>query len=180
MCLLWEVMLLCQPYLEVGHAYTGSNRRRNGMPFPMTIVPAADGYLGVNVLTQTQWELLCNYMGRPELIDEEGLSDARHRGAHARELTDLVAGWAADKERTSVFTEGQSWRIPFGYVPYLDEVRSMPQHQERAFFAAVDQQGTVIEYPTLPFIVDSHRCAVRPAPGLGEGEVPPAPAAPAG
>ena len=37
----------------------------------MTIVPAADGYLGVNVLTQTQWELLCTYMGRPELIDDE-------------------------------------------------------------------------------------------------------------
>ena len=68
-----EVMLLCQPYLEVGYDYTGTSRKRNGMPFPMTIVPAADGYLGVNVLTQTQWELLCTYMGRPELIDDEGL-----------------------------------------------------------------------------------------------------------
>jgi crotonobetainyl-CoA:carnitine CoA-transferase CaiB-like acyl-CoA transferase len=174
-----EVMLLCQPYLEVGHAYTGSSRRRSGMPFPMTIVRAADGYLGVNVLTQTQWELLCNYMGRPELIDEDRLSDARRRGAHARELTDLVAGWAADKERTSVFSDGQSWRIPFGYVPYLDEVRPMAQHRARAFLAPVDQQGTVIEYPTLPFMVDSRRCAVRPAPGLGEGPVPPVPPVPA-
>ena len=40
------------------------------MPFPMTIVPAADGYLGVNVLTQTQWELLCAYTGRVELLDD--------------------------------------------------------------------------------------------------------------
>ena len=103
------------------------------------------------------------------------LSDPRHRGAHARELTDLVAGWAADKERTSVFPEGQSWRIPLGYVPHLDEVRAMAQHQARAFFAPVDQHGTVIEYPTLPFMVDSHRCAVRPAPALGDGELNPVP-----
>lgn len=165
-----EIMLLCQPYLDVGYAYTGSNRRRNGMPFPMTIVRAADGYLGVNVLTQTQWELLCSYMGRPELVDDESLGDARRRGAHARELTDLVAGWAADKERASVFSDGQSWRIPLGYVPYLDEVRQMAQHRGRAFFAPVDQHGTVIQYPTLPFIVDSHRDPVGPAPAVGEGD----------
>jgi crotonobetainyl-CoA:carnitine CoA-transferase CaiB-like acyl-CoA transferase len=165
-----EVMLLCQPYLEVGYAYTGASRRRNGMPFPMTIVPAADGYLGVNVLTQTQWELLCTYMGQPELIDDDRLSDARHRGAHARELTELVAGWAADKERAPVFSEGQSWRIPLGYVPYLHEVRGMAQHQAREFFVPVVQDGRVIEYPTLPFIVDSCRTPVRPAPALGAGE----------
>ncbi len=163
-----EVMLLCQPYLEVGYAYTGSTRKRNGMPFPMTIVPAADGYLGVNVLTQTQWELLCTYMGRPELIDDERLSDPRHRGAHARELTDLVAGWAADKERASVFSDAQSWRIPLGYVPYLGEVRGMAQHQAREFFAPVVQDGTVIEYPALPFMVDSQRCGIGPAPALGD------------
>ncbi len=168
-----EVMLLCQPYLEVGYAYTGASRKRNGMPFPMTIVRAAEGYLGVNVLTQTQWELLCAYMGRPELIDGEELYDPRHRARHARELTDLVAGWAADKERTSVFLEGQSWRIPFGYVPYLDEVRRMAQHKARAFFAPVDQAGTAIHHPTLPFIVDGHRCAVAPAPRLGDGVVHP-------
>ncbi len=164
-----EVMLLCQPYLEVGYAYTGSTRKRNGMPFPMTIVPAADGYLGINVLTQTQWELLCTYMGRPELIDDERLSDPRHRGAHARELTDLVAGWAADKERASTFSDGQSWRIPLGYVPYLGEVRAMAQHRAREFFTPVVQDGVLIEYPTLPFMVDSCRCAVRPAPALGGG-----------
>jgi crotonobetainyl-CoA:carnitine CoA-transferase CaiB-like acyl-CoA transferase len=170
-----EVMLLCQPYLEVGYAYTGASRKRNGMPFPMTIVPAADGYLGVNVLTQTQWELLCTYMGRPDLISDERLADPRRRGRHAQELTDLVAGWAADKERTSVFLEGQSWRIPLGYVPHVDEVRHMAQHRARAFFQPVDQDGTIIEYPGLPFILDSTRCAVAAAPALGDGALHPMP-----
>jgi crotonobetainyl-CoA:carnitine CoA-transferase CaiB-like acyl-CoA transferase len=166
-----EVMLLCQPYLEVGYAYTGTSRTRNGMPFPMTIVRAADGYLGVNVLTQTQWELLCAYMGRPELIQDARLGDPRGRARHAHELTDLVAGWAADKERTPVFLEGQSWRIPLGYVPHLNEIRRMAPHQSRAFLAPVDQNGTVVDYPGLPFTVDSHRCAVAAAPTLADGPI---------
>jgi crotonobetainyl-CoA:carnitine CoA-transferase CaiB-like acyl-CoA transferase len=168
-----EVMLLCQPYLEVGYAYTGTSRTRHGMPFPMTIVRAADGYLGVNVLTQTQWELLCAYMGRPQLIHDERLGDPRRRAGHAPELTDLVAEWAADKPRTPVFLEGQSWRIPLGYVPHLDEIRHIPQHEARSFFAPVDQNGTTVEYPGLPFLVDSHRCAVAAAPALGAGPIDP-------
>ena len=89
-----EALLLCEPYFELGHAYTGVERTRNGMPFPMTIVPATDGYLGVNVLTQTQWELLCAFSGRVDLLEDPRFETPADRAPHARELTETFAEWA--------------------------------------------------------------------------------------
>ncbi|MFV0306737.1 MAG: CoA transferase [Desertimonas sp.] len=162
-----EALLLCQPYAELGYGYLGVERTRNGMPFPMTIVPAADGNLGINVLTQTQWELLCAFTGHVELLDDERLADPAGRQAHAAELTAVFSEWAADRDRVEVFNDAQEWRIPFGYVPHLDEVRHVAQHKARDFFASVDHGDVTVDHPTLPFLVDGHRGGVGPAPALG-------------
>lgn len=164
-----EALLLCQPYFELGVAYTGIERRRNGMPFPMTVVPAADGYLGVNVLTQQQWELLCAFSGRVDLLEDPRLATPVDRLPHAAELTDTFAAWAADKPKAATFVEGQGWRIPFGYVPHVGEVTGMEQHVARRFFTTVSgPDGTPIQVPTVPFLVDGERRDAAPAPGIGQ------------
>jgi crotonobetainyl-CoA:carnitine CoA-transferase CaiB-like acyl-CoA transferase len=164
-----EALLLAQPYFELGVAYTGVERSRNGMPFPMTIVPAADGYLGVNVLTQTQWELLCAYTGRVDLLDDPRFATPADRAPHAAELTTLFAEWAADKPKAETFVDAQEWRIPFGYVPHIDEVTSMAQHLGRSFFTTVaGPGGTTLDVPTVPFLVDGGRHPGVAAPGVGE------------
>ena len=173
-----EALLLCQPYFDLGLSYTGVERDRNGMPFPMTIVPAADGYLGVNVLTQTQWELLCAYTGRVDLLDDPALATPADRAPHAQRLTATFAEWAADKERVPVFLEGQEWRIPLGYVPHVDEVRDMAQHDARSFFGPVEDpaSATMLHVPALPFLVDGARRPPSAPPGLGDAGTSPLPA----
>ena len=69
--------LLCQPYFDLGLSYTGIERDRNGMPFPMTIVPAADGYLGVNVLTRRSGSCCPRSPAHVDLLDDPELADAR-------------------------------------------------------------------------------------------------------
>ncbi len=170
-----ESLLLCQPYLDLAFAYAGVERTRNGMPFPMTIVPAADGYLGVNVLTQTQWELLCAYTGHGELLDDPRFASPAERAPHAAELTTLFTAWAADKRRAEVFVEGQGWRVPLGYVPHIDEISAMDQHVARSFFTSVtDPAIGALELPTVPFLVDGARRAATPAPALGAEVAAPA------
>ena len=175
-----QALLLCQPYFDLGLSYTGVERDRNGMPFPMTIVPAADGYLGVNVLTQTQWELLCAYTGRVDLLDDPELATPADRAPHAQRLTAAFAEWAADKERVPVFLEGQEWRIPLGFVPHLDEVRHMAQHDARSFFQPVvdPASGTSVGLPGLPFLVDGRRRAPSAPPSPGDAAPALAPARP--
>lgn len=169
-----EALLLCQPYFDVAHGYSGLERPRNGMPFPMTIVPASDGYLGVNVLTQTQWELLCAYTGHVDLLNDPRLATPPERAPHAAELTEIFARWARDKARVEVFIDGQGWRIPFGYVPHVDEIASIDQHRARSFFTRVDDpQVGVVHHAGLPFLVDGHRDPVSPVPSLGEERPPP-------
>ena len=171
-----EALLLGQPYFELGVAYTGVERSRNGMPFPMTIVPAADGYLGVNVLTQAQWELLCAYTGRVDLLDEPRFATPADRAPHAAELTALFAEWAADKAKAATFVDAQGWRIPFGYVPHIAEVTAMDQHVGREFFTTVPApNGGTVAVPTLPYLVDGARPAGRPAPTIGVEAPRPAP-----
>jgi crotonobetainyl-CoA:carnitine CoA-transferase CaiB-like acyl-CoA transferase len=175
-----EALLLCQPYLDVGFAYTGEDRRRNGAPFPMTIVPAADGYLGINVLTQTQWELLCAFSQRGDLMADPRFADPRRRGPHALELTEVFADWARDKERVETFRQAQQWRIPFGFVPRIAEVGTMDQHVDRSFFVGLQHPGEdTLVYPGVPFLINGRRIPVRRAPAIGEAGTA-APASPTG
>ena len=182
-----EALLLCQPYMDVGFAYTGEERHRNGMPFPMTIVAAADGYLGINVLTQSQWELLCSYVGRTDLLEDPRFCDPASRLSHAAELTELFGEWARDKDRQSTFRDAQAWRIPLGFVPRMDEVPALDQHVARAFFARLEHPAEgPLNVPGVPFLVDGRRPGLSPAPEIGEetdragspGPSRPAPSAP--
>ena len=168
-----EVLALMQPYTMVGYSYTGIERPRNGMPFPMTIVPAADGYLGINVLTQAQWEALCAFTGLLDLLEEERFSTPTLRAEHAWELTERFAEWARDQKKAEVFAAGQEWRVPFGYVPKVNEIRELDQHVAREFFTPVEHPhaGSLV-FPSMPFTIDGQRIGTSRAPLRGEHTAP--------
>ena len=163
-----DVLALFQPYTSLSYSYTGMERARTGMPFPMTIVPAADGYLGINVLTQVQWETLCAFAGMVDLLEDPEYADPLARAAHAQELTDRFAAWAADKTRAEIVEEAQGWRIPLGYVPTPDETRNLKQHEARDFFQTVrSSDGAELMMPGVPFRIHEP-IRVRRAPAVNE------------
>jgi crotonobetainyl-CoA:carnitine CoA-transferase CaiB-like acyl-CoA transferase len=163
-----EVLALCTAYIAVAYSYTGIERPRSGMPFPMTLVPAADGVLGINILTQAQWEALCAFAGLTDLLENPDFSTPLGRAQHAAELTQRFRAWASDKRTAEVFHEGQQWRVPFGYVPALDEVERLAPHVARDFFeTVVHPEAGEAKYPRIPFVIRGTG-PVQPAPLLGE------------
>ena len=164
-----EVLGLCIASAPLAASYTGQFRTRSGMPFPMTIVPTeANGWLGINVLTQVQWESLCAFAGLTDLLEDERFSDPLGRFVHSEEITGRFKEWASTKSAGEVFHDGQKWRIPFGYVPHLGDVTKIPQHVERQFFETVEHLSAgPLDYSRLPFRGVS-AAPVRPAPLLGE------------
>lgn len=164
-----EVLLLCTAYPTLAQSYTGVAATRAGAPFPMTIVPGAeDSWLGINVLTQNQWEALCSFAGLTDLLEEPRFAEPVDRRTHGAEITARFREWADSKDAEKVFTEGQVWRVPFGFVPEIESISSLSQHVERGFFQQVEHPGVgPLNYPRLPMVIET-RSDVAPAPLLGE------------
>ena len=165
-----ENMVNTQAYFLVAQSYTGEARPRNGSPFPFTILPCKDDYIGVNILTQGQWELMCQFMGMPELIEDPRFQDGLSRYFHSAEITAAISPWLMTKNREELFFEGQEWRIPFCLIPGVDEILEFEHHKDRKYFIDVEYPGTEkITQPGTPFkMSNGSRQIKQRAPLLGE------------
>ncbi len=165
-----ESMVIAQAYLLLAQSYRGLTLPRMGSPFPFTILPCKDGYIGVNILTHGQWTLLCQFMGVPELIDNPNYQDGMSRLLFGKEITDVLRPRLMEKTKEELFYEGQSWRIPFCLIPTTEELLAFEQHKEREFFVEVDhpEAGTVRQ-PGAPFKMTATPWQRKsPAPLLGQ------------
>ncbi len=134
---------------------------------PSFILPAAEGYIGVNVLTQAQWELLCQFLGRPDMLEDPRFQP-EERLAHVDEVAREFAPSVVDRHPDELFHEAQVWRVPFSLVPSLSEIPSLPPHVDRGFFTNLEVGGRHIEIPGVPFSSTATAPRVTRPPQLGE------------
>jgi len=165
-----EAMSPVMPYPTVGCSYLGITEYRICNRFPYAIVPCQDGYIGLNVLTESQWELLCAFVGMPELLADPEYAYGITLMEKWQEVQDKLADWLADKKASDVFHEGESWRIPFALIPTTGEIVDFPQHEARGFLVEVDHPATGnVTYPGAPFQMSATPWETkRPAPLLGQ------------
>ncbi|MEE8336961.1 MAG: CoA transferase, partial [Dehalococcoidia bacterium] len=152
------------------YEYSGQIRQRNSTVAsgPSFILPSSDGYIGVNVLTQAQWELLCQYLGRPDMLDDPRFQPGE-RQLHANEVRESFMPLVAERTAEEIFRDGQTWRVPFGLVPDAPGIRSLMPHEEREFFVTLDQPvAGNVDVPGVWFKSSVTDPKVRPAPRLGE------------
>lgn len=154
----------------LGYSYEGRLRQRAGNTFPQIILPAADGFIGINILTQEQWEALCAFLGLPDLAADPRFSTPLGRAEHGREVGERLAAAVARRSCKELFAAGQAWRIPFGLVPALPEVLELPQHRARGYFVAAEEAAwRGGRMPGAPFKMGATPWERRrPAPRLGE------------
>jgi crotonobetainyl-CoA:carnitine CoA-transferase CaiB-like acyl-CoA transferase len=133
-------------------------------------MPCKDGHVGMNLLTRSQWELFCAFVGMPELLENPNYAFGIDLIAHSEEVLSKLAPWFLDRNADDIFHEGQSWRIPVALVPTTSEVMEFAQHKERGFFVEVDHPATGrVTYPGAPFkMSESPQQISRHAPLLGE------------
>ena len=135
------------------YEYNGDIPARNSQfgPGPSYILPTSDGYIGVNVLTPPQWELLCTFLGHPEVLTDPHYAGIKRRD-HAAEIGELFQSALPDRSAEEIFHEDESWRVPFGLVPSMTELVELLPHKERGFIVDLEHPvaGTV-RVPDIPY-----------------------------
>ena len=151
--------------------YTGDSgvRRADIGPSPSFILPTSDGYVGANTLTQAQWEMMCQFFGQPDLVDDPQYADGWSRMANSRDLAGELAELTRGRTAEDVFHDAQAWRIPFGLIPTLSEVMNLLPHRERDFFLEFEHpRAGRVRMPGVPWMFGDDRPLGRRTPLLGE------------
>ena len=150
--------------------YTGNSgsRRADIGPSPSFILPTSDGYVGANVLTQAQWEMLCQFFGKPEFIADPLFADGWSRMENSRDLSTQLAEQTRPRTAEDVFHDAQAWRIPFGLIPTMAEVLNLLPHREREFFFDFEHpRAGRVRMPGIPWMFGDERPVGSRTPLLG-------------
>jgi len=154
------------------YAYTGQVKIREGVrhrPYPSTVLPCRDGYVGVIGHMPIQWETLCAWMEKPELMDDPRFGTSGLRREHADDLDEILTSWLADKTQDELYHVAQELRIPFGKVMNAEQILHHTQLIHRNYFMSIDHPATgEVKYPGAPFRFKDLPYDIQRAPLLGE------------
>jgi len=144
------------------------NLHYTGTP-ALNLYPCKDGYVNLVFVTERDWEMLCVAIGKPEWLDDPGLSNWPGRNARAAEILAAVEGWCQQRSMMQVFHILQTYRLPVSACYTMGEVLSDPQNAERRFFFSVAHPLLgEFKLPRPPFILSATPSRVTRAPLLGE------------
>ena len=135
------------------------------------MLPTAEGYVGLNALTRPQWHMLCEFLGRKDIAE-----DPRYRTVswvnpdeRLEELRTAFTEALAGRSAAELFHEAEKWRVPFGLVPDMAGMFSLPPHRHRGFIIPLEHPvaGTV-EVPGISFLSTATQPRPTRPPLLGE------------
>ncbi|MGD9705128.1 MAG: CaiB/BaiF CoA transferase family protein [Acidimicrobiia bacterium] len=167
----WEAALTCAMGPTANFEFRGDigTRHTDYMTGPSFNLRCKDGYVGVNVLTEAQWQTLCLFIGREDMVADARLDDYFRRLGHIDEIRAAIEAAISDRPAVDVFTEAQAWRLPFGLVLSPAEALELPVHSERRYFVRHDHPvAGDIATPRVPFVMTETNTVPTRAPLLGE------------
>ena len=129
-----------------------------------------DSWIAIAVRSDSEWQILCAIMGRPELASDSRYSTTDGRLKHADDLDSVVQNWTLKRNAFETSELLQKQNIPASPVLKALEVPKHPQHESREFFETVDHPATG-PYPVagVPFRLSETPGRIRmPAPTLGQ------------
>lgn len=170
------VVSLCERMIYQ-HSYTGvvPGGEGNGHPLfaPFGLFEAKDGWVAIAATSDANWAILCAAMGRPEYTVDPRFATAQARGAHNREVQDVVTEWTLTRTKSEVVA-ALAGRVPCGPVNTAADIFADPHVKSRNMLVTVEQPGsrhdvvlagTPIKFTATP--VAAHRRGRR----LGEDTV---------
>ncbi len=153
------------------YTYAGAIRRRqpNHSGDLTRIRTVSDGYILPNVYAGVEWNLVADFLGAPELMDEK-FSTPSARLANGEELGQILDKHFGDQKKFEMFYAAHKLRFTYGVVQSPGEVLDNPQYAARGYFVDLEHPviGTV-RFPGAPFLMGDTPWQVRsPAPTLGQ------------
>lgn len=149
---------LCFSEIEALRGFAGKpTRERLGVnrfraTYPLGIYPCRDGWLGVTVLTPSQWNAFCELLGFDDLAGVERYQQSLERLQDADELDVRIQVRVSRESAADLAKRGQALRVPLTVVPTMDQIFDVDQFVERGAFADVTHPdlGT-LRLPASPF-----------------------------
>ena len=169
---LMEAVLYIQMNITSIYSYYRHITKRIGnmvSPLPGTLLPCKDGYIGAFAITASQWETLCDWMGKPEFKTDPNFLSVVDRGENADLLNAHLISWLVEHDQETLFREGQKRKLPFG-IPVNSEMLLASGHlRERGYFVEVDHPETgSIRYPGAQVRMGDTPYELKRAPLFGE------------
>ena len=117
---------------------------------PLGVYRCKEGWLGVTIVTPTQWRAFCEMVGLDELGRDPAFAVWPERLAHAERLEVLFAERLATRTAEDWFAEALARRLPFAVVPEMETLLATPTHRARGAFQRVKLGSAEFEGPSLP------------------------------
>jgi crotonobetainyl-CoA:carnitine CoA-transferase CaiB-like acyl-CoA transferase len=172
----------CIAYTELQTADSlvrGFAQRRIGInrfwpTYPVGLYRAADGWLGVTLVTPAQWQGFCAMLGLEALGANPAYTTGAERIEHAAELEAQFEPKLRERSVAEWFAEALARRLPIVPVPDMASVLATAQFRERGAIVPIRLDGRVVEGPGSPW----HLTKTPPrrggaVPALGTARVAP-------
>jgi len=167
------VLALCEA-IVYRYSYTGqvSGPTGNGHPAlaPFDLFPTADGSCAIAAPTEKHWALLCEVIGRPDLVDSDLTRTNRERVANAAFVREVVSAWTSTRTSADIVAT-LGGRVPVGPVQTADAVFGDPHVAAREMLVEVPQPdgSRSVVLPGSPIKLTATPAGVyRRPPRLGE------------
>lgn len=135
------VLALCEA-IVYRYSYTGQVTvpTGNGHPAltPFDIFPTADGACAVAAPTEKHWAILCERMGRPELVEDDRTRTNRERVANAELVREAVSSWTRARTTAEVVA-ALGGEVPVGPVHTAADIFGDPHVSAREMLVEVEQ-----------------------------------------
>jgi crotonobetainyl-CoA:carnitine CoA-transferase CaiB-like acyl-CoA transferase len=176
---LYETALAYVGYHLVGYLADGSVPGRQGTVFPMVapyqVLPTRDGELMVAGGNDRLYELMCEALGLPELVDDDRFRTNPDRVANRGELVELLSARLRERDTADWYARLTSAGVPAAPVADVADVVASEQTRALGMLQPVDSDDIPeLRLPALPLSFDGARAEHRTAPprvGEHTGEI---------
>ena len=138
------VMALCES-LTYRYSYTGEIQAPRGSQHPslapFELYKTADGDCAIAAPTAGQWGVMCELMGRPDLVDDPRTSTANRRAINRPFVTEVVEGWTSGQTTEQVIA-ALAGRVPVGPVNNAPALFASEHVRARQMLVAVEHPGS--------------------------------------
>ena len=130
----------------------------------------ADRWCVIGVFNETEWENLCNILGRPDWTREKRFSHLSRRKENKEDLDRFLEQWTLQHSPEEVVNLLQQGGVAAGVVQNAEDLANDPHLMARDFFIPLEHPvlgKTVADASPIKFKEDP-KVSWRAAPSLGE------------
>jgi len=171
---IYEAVLNMMESLITEYDKTGFIRERTGAILPnvapSNVYPTLDGLVLIAANQDTVFGRLCEAMNRPDLPGSPRYSNHQARGAHQKELDELIGDWTRTLTTRAVLELMDKYGVPAGQIYRAPEMLEDPHFRARDAIVTVDHPyfGKLRMQNVAPKLSETPGSIRAASPGLGE------------